>query len=100
MSTDIQQPQSRASQDNRIRSTRHQLMSTRNRIQIRLGIMLIAAGMVFLTAYMVHSPDAPIRYDTTGAFQSKRSGEVPRNDSRRVDVPPTVPPALQKGLLR
>lgn len=81
-------------------STKNKLMATRNTIQIRIGIMLIAVGIVYVAVYSLHSQDILVRNDVTRMPESKLSGESPVDGANRAPAPQSVPPALQKGFLR
>lgn len=81
-------------------STRNSLMATRNRIQIRMAIMLIAVGIVYFAVYSLYSLDILARNDVTRMPESILSGESPVDGAKRVPAPQSVPPASQKGFLR
>lgn len=75
-------------------------MSTKDVIQRRVNILVLAMGIVFLAVFSLQSLDIPVRRDATGMPDAVPVGEDLQGSTEGVRSAPTVPPALQKGFLR
>ncbi len=75
-------------------------MSTKDVIQRRVNILVLATGIVCLAVFSLQSLDIPVRRDAMGMLDTGPVGEDLRGNSDSIPSAPPVPPALQKGFLR
>ena len=75
-------------------------MLTRDNIQLRASVFVVALGIVFLTVLSLLSLDIPVRSDVTEAPDIALVHENWTGNSGNIAYPPPVPPASQKRFLR
>lgn len=75
-------------------------MLTKDNIQLRAGVFVVAMGFVFLAVFSLLSLDIPVRSDVTEAPDTAIVHENWTGISDNIAYPPPVPPALQKRFLR